>query len=77
MCSILCTYLLAALHMYTTGFDPQAQAQVKAQARVRAQARAQAWARVLYQAQAQAQSPAQVCRLPVLFTPLRNLSSHC
>ena len=65
MCSILYTYLLAALHMYTDGIDPQAQAQVQVQAKARAQA--QAWD----------QAPAQVCRLPVLITPLRNLSSHC
>ena len=33
MCSIFCTYLLAALHMLTSGIDPQSQAQVQAQAR--------------------------------------------
>ena len=66
MCSIFCTYLLAALHMQTAGIDPQAQ--VQAQARVRAQAwdQVQARAQVQAQAQAQAQAPDQVCRLPVL-----------
>ena len=58
MCSIFCTYLLAALHMQTASIDSQAQAQVKAQDQAQAQAQAQAWA----------QSPAQVCRLPVLIT---------
>ena len=55
--------------MYTAGIDPQAQ--------VQAQAWSQAQAQAQVQAQAQAQDQAQVCRLPVLITPLRNLSSHC
>ena len=42
-------------------------------------AQAQAQAQVLAQAQAlaRAQAPSQVCRLPVLITPLHSLISHC
>ena len=72
MCYIFYTYLLAALHMYTAGIDPQ----VQAQARVLAQAWAQDQDRARVLAQDQAQALAQVFRLPVLITPLRNLSSQ-
>ena len=68
MCFIFCTFLLVALHMQTSGIDPQDQAQVQAQAQARDQARdqAQAQAQVQAQDQAQAQAQDQVCRLPVL-----------
>ena len=66
ICSIFCTYLLAALHVQTDGIDPQAQAQAQAQAQVQVQAMAQA------QARDQAQERAQLCRLPVLIYNIKN-----